>query len=266
MGILASLWACDSLSDPEKTTPSGGPTIARVTGALVGLDAPANARVTVVWRTTTGLAPGADAAIIDGRFTVELGAPPADVLAVGQPASSPPGADASIGTQTVVSGMTTGLPIREGIAGFIVYADTNANARLDLDSSGLPSDTIIGGNAELVLTHFQDGTSFDYEKLRDRTGTLPHEGYNLAWTGGSDGRRWFPLENIELELRASKLPDDVCSGLFPVGVCADNGAITGLDGGTGDPPIVGYDASASAIPDSGVVVGFDSSAGSDSGF
>ncbi|MEO6029352.1 MAG: hypothetical protein ABIR79_21010 [Candidatus Binatia bacterium] len=237
--LFSGLWACDSLSDPGKDTTPEGPT-ARVSGALSGT-VPAHTRVAVVWATKTGLGRGADVAVDNGHFTIDLGAVPADALfdpsvddssniggydpppSVGGGSGGPDqvtaSSDGGISTQTVASGTTISVPIRIGQAGFIVYVDENDNHQLDFDAHGSTTDTIIGANRDFVLTYLQNGSTVDYEKYRDRANTalsLPQEGFNLRWEGG-DGWRWWSLDQVQLEVTQTSLPSIVCSALYDDG-------------------------------------------------
>lgn len=98
--------------------------------------------------------------------------------------------------------------LKGAIAGFVVYADTNGNGKLDLQGpTASTPDQILGGNQELLLVNLKGGGTLDYEKLRDKSGILPTAGFNLAWTEG----RWLPLNVVELKLSSSaQLPTPVC--------------------------------------------------------
>ncbi|MBS2011667.1 MAG: hypothetical protein JST00_02040 [Deltaproteobacteria bacterium] len=253
-GTLAlAAFACGGISDPTR---NGTERVATVSGALTGTAVPANARVALVWRKggAGGLEVGADVAIVGGKFTMNLVAPPdsfhapleADEVSV--IGSSPPSAggaaptDPSPGSSTsgspgtgtgggapkgassskaVPGGMTlrpkdnaTGTiitqPMGAAFAGFVVYADTNGNSKLDLTGPyGDSPDTILGGNDDLILVHLQGGGQLDLEKLRDKSGILPTAGFNLAWDEG----RWLPLNLVELKLNPKEgLPNEVCGG------------------------------------------------------
>lgn len=248
MLLVTGLWACDSLSDPEKnnTTPES---TARVMGALQG-SVPTNARVAIVWQTRDGLARGADVAVVDGKFSMDLGAPPEAYLFDADDKVGPGGGegdtpdpttdglpvafDASIGTQTTANGTTTGLALRRGEAGFIVYLDENGNHELDFDENARAVETIVGAEKSLVLTFFADGTTFDYEKLGDGK-SAPHEGYNLYLVGEGNGQHWFPLDSIQLKVGEASLPISVCGRLVDArgvgGMMVDAGTHTVCNGG-----------------------------------
>ncbi|MFO0740559.1 MAG: hypothetical protein U0270_31970 [Labilithrix sp.] len=232
--IVAGVWACDSLSNPD-TNETKTETTARVRGALVG-DVPANTRVTVMWRTKQGLTRAADAPVVNGQFTLDLGAPPSGALGAEDVYTPPvqtydataqgtesPAVDASIGTQalhlrTEVTG-TTGSNLRVGYAGFIVYSDVNGNGQLDFTAPDRADEPVLGGNRELTLVYLKDASNFDLEKRRDRNGALPVNGYNVSWDGGTTGNgpRWFPFE-IQLNLLPSGLPSSVCTNAPSWGV------------------------------------------------
>jgi hypothetical protein len=99
-------------------------------------------------------------------------------------------------------------PISAAFGGFIVYSDTNGNNKLDLVGQyGDSPDTILGGNNDLILVNLKGGGQLDLEKLRDKSGILPAQGFNLAWDEG----RWLPLNLVELKLKATEgLPSEVC--------------------------------------------------------
>lgn len=239
--------ACGGISDPTKPSSTGGgeTTISTVSGALSGTDVPSNAHVALVWRvaSTGGWSVGSDAPVINGTFTMNLTAPPAEYFAnfgeessSTEPSSGSGGSAPSAGTEngpppsdpspsgaagrlpafnkglairgTGVSGTVTG-PLTAAVAGFIVYADANGNGTLDLTNpSGTTSDQILGGNRELVLGYLKGGSALDYEKQRDKTGVLPTEGFVLRW---QEGERWLPLNLVDLKLDTKqRLPRAVC--------------------------------------------------------
>lgn len=73
--LLASIaLACGEITDPTQSTEK----TATVSGALTGTSVPAGARVAVVWRNgnSGGVVVGAEAAIVNGKFTMALSAPP----------------------------------------------------------------------------------------------------------------------------------------------------------------------------------------------
>lgn len=244
-GVLAALVACGDISDPTRD----GERVATVSGALTGVQVTAGTHVAIVWRvaTTNTWEVGSDVPVVNGRFAINL-APPADSrfspaeggcgLGANNQASvpaggwnagnesgspsqpgSPAGANGSgakdfglqsqLSPRDSLSGQIT-RPLEVAVAGFVVYVDGNGNGHLDLEGSYLSSpDKIIGGSHELLLTYFRGGGTLDYEKLRDRSGILPHAGYNLGWSEG----RWLPLDAVELKLSTSvKLPSTVCGG------------------------------------------------------
>ena len=134
-----------------------------------------------------------------------------------------------------VSGGFITAPLSGAVAGFVVYVDTNGNGKLDLSGAYASStDTILGGNRELVLAYLKDGGALDYEKLRDTSGILPAQGFNLAWTAG---KRWMPLNVVQLKL-------DPKEGL-PSPVCSSSGAYSG-GGSSGSSP--GFDPVATPLP------------------
>ncbi|MDB4945623.1 MAG: hypothetical protein JWP97_5157 [Labilithrix sp.] len=241
-------FACGGISDPT----IAGEKVATVAGALTGTSVPANARVALVWRTASsttdegGYAVGDDVPVVGGHFTMSLAVPAAaffssldngTTFANGKdtPVPAPAPVPETDGTGTAggksfastitakdnASGSVITQPLTAAVAGFVVYADTNGNGKLDLSGQYASStDTILGGNRELVLTYLKDGGKLDYEKLRDRSGILPLAGFNLAWT---DNQRWLPLDEVELKL-------DGGQGL-PYPVCSNSGYYSGGGGG-----------------------------------
>lgn len=249
LGLIAAFVACGGISDPTKGSP--GERVATVSGALTGMTVPANTRVALVWRTgaTGGYAVGSDVAVVNGKFAMDLGAPPDSYLFAAEgdydglsgsgsssgAAGGPVGADAPPDDLEEASGSSSGSgkssgqsfafsnklsprdtvsghinkPLSVAVAGFVVYVDTNGNGKLDLEGEWAKStDDVIGGNKEIFLAYLRDGGALDYEKLRDRSGILPHAGYNLAWDEG----RWLPLDVVDLKIASNtKLPSPVCS-------------------------------------------------------
>jgi len=120
-----------------------------------------------------------------------------------------PSSEARVTPKGLTGGFVTG-PLSGAVAGFVAYVDANGNGKLDLNGAYASStDTILGGNRELVLTYLKDGGALDYEKLRDTSGILPAAGFNLAWTVG---KRWMPLNIVQLKLDPKQgLPAPVCS-------------------------------------------------------
>ncbi len=233
--VIASLgtavFACGGISDPTRNHE----TVATISGALTGTTVPSGAHVAVVWRKGNegGLAVGGDAPVIDGHFTLELTAPPDSYLFTppfdddddyysggsSPPDSTEPGPTPlpapspgyQLAPKTTASGSIT-QPMAMGVAGFVVYADANGNGKLDVEgSTGASPDTLLGGNEDLMLTFLKGGGTLDYEKLRDSSGILPTQGFNLGWEGKS-GIRWIPLNLVELQLdETPELPNTVCS-------------------------------------------------------
>jgi hypothetical protein len=235
--------ACGGITDPTK---GGEGRVATVSGALSGISVPANARVALVYRKVTtdavgthgSVEVGSDVAVIGGKFTMNLGIPaddyfsstdgsassgvsaappssdvlPAPAPNTGTPGSSTSGSPGAFGAsqlmpRDIVGGQIT-EPMSAAIAGFVVYADTNGNGKLDLEGDYASSpDQILGGNKELTLVYLKGGGSLDYEKMRDKSGILPTAGFDLAWSEG----RWLPLSDVELKLNANaQLPSSVC--------------------------------------------------------
>ena len=258
---LATLaFACGGIADPTR----GSERVATVSGALTGTSVPANARVALVWRTATstptdgGYAVGDDVPVVGGKFTMSLAVPPAGYFSTidgrGFDSSSPdapqtgnlpkpgplpdpapsgggssgsgklPSFGARIAPRDTVSGGITS-PLSGAVAGFVVYVDTNGNGKLDLAGTyAASSDEILGGNKELILAYLKDGGALDYEKLRDTSGILPAQGFNLAWIKG----RWLPLNVVELKLDPKQgLPSPVCSSSGS----STNGSSSGGTGG-----------------------------------
>jgi hypothetical protein len=269
--------ACGGISDPT----IGSERVATVSGALTGSAVPANARVALVYRKvatvggdrTSTVEVASDVAIVAGKFSMNLGMPAADYFSpidgdsvrettVGSappstgaeqapdPAPSAGGGSTSggggafgsnVGTRDLVGGGIT-EPMSAAIAGFVVYADSNGNGKLDLEGPYASTpDQILGGNKELMVVYLKDGGALDYEKMRDKSGILPASGFNLAWSEG----RWLPLNVVELKLSASaNLPSAVCSG-------AVGSAGSGSSGNVATPAPVGDSAGPSSGSSSG---------------
>lgn len=230
--VICGAAACGGISDPNGSGP-----VATVSGELISSEpVPANAHVAFVWRTglSGGFAVGADSAITNGAFSLNIPSPsqgylfPADQdreLAT-SPDEAPPiegstgssggsgsGGSASgggVAPQTVVRGKITG-DMSVAVGGFIIYVDKNGNGQLDIGQDGESPDEMIGGNKDIFLAFLQGGGALDYEKLRDKSGVLPQQGFNLAW---EDEERWLPLNLVELKLanRHRRLPSMICRG------------------------------------------------------
>jgi hypothetical protein len=167
------------------------------------------------------------------------------------------GAATRLAPRDLVGGSIT-EPLSAAVAGFVVYADTNGNGKLDLEGQYASSpDEILGGNAELMLVYMKGGGSLDYEKLRDKSGILPATGFNLMWSEG----RWLPLNDVELTLTpTAKLPSGVCYSSYGYATGGSTGS-----GGTPnvDPPAPSSgSASSGSLPPSGGSSGSSSSGGS----
>jgi len=238
---------------------------------------------------------GTDVAAVGGKFTMNLGVPAdeyfssTDGTSFGNvssppstgvlPAPAPEGSagGGSGGTSTsgspgafhafgaaqltprdIVSGQIT-EPLSAAVAGFVVYADTNGNGKLDLEGEYASSpDQILGGNNELMLVYLKGGGSLDYEKMRDKSGILPTAGFDLAWTEG----RWLPLTEVELKLTANaQLPSPVCQSSYGV----DNVADGTEDVPPTDPTGTNGAGTSGGTPTSSVDAGAGPSSGSSSG-
>jgi len=252
LGAIAALLACGGISDPTKgssgervATVSGA-----LTGT--SMPSNTRVALVWKVGTTGTYAVGSDVPVVDGKFTMALAAPPDSYLLAAEDdyeglssggsapvveappeatdeAPSPPpsesGSTSSSGGGGQSFAFSNGLsprdtvsgqinqPLSVAVAGFVVYVDTNGNGKLDIEGQwAKPIDDVIGGNKELFLAYLRDGGALDYEKLRDRSGILPHAGYNLAWDEG----RWLPLDVVELKISANaKLPTAVCSPSGP---------------------------------------------------
>ncbi len=297
--------ACGGISDPTKGGSEGR--VATVSGALTGVTVPSNARVALVYRKVLSTGPGSassstvvvgsDVPVIDGKFTMNLGAPADDLFTnaenasvggstppstgvdnppppvaagtgSGTSTSGSPGAFGAFGAQQltprdVVGGSIT-QPLSAAIAGFVVYADTNGNGQLDLDGQYASStDQILGGNKELVLVYLKGGGSLDYEKLRDKSGILPTPGFDLAWTQG----RWFPLTEVELKLSTNaQLPSPVCQPSYDtVSTIGDSSGTSGGSAGVSEPPTVTADGGIDPGSSSGSSTGTSGGGGGSGG-
>jgi hypothetical protein len=273
--VGVTTFACGGISDPTRhngaesvATVSGA-----LTGTAVPANARVALVYRKITTDSTGthgsVEVGSDVPVVGGAFTMNLPVPAADyfgplstsgvaatdVLA-GNSGSAPPSlretkpapapAGGSGGSafdnaaklsprDTAVGGSIT-EPMTAALAGFVVYADTNGNGKLDLEGQYASSpDQILGGNRELTLAYLKGGGALDYEKLRDKSGILPAAGFNLAWSEG----RWLPLTVVELKLDAkASLPSSVCNTYI-----SSNGSSPGGSGGTPAP-----DAPSVAVP------------------
>jgi len=262
MAFTLAAVACGGVADPIR---GGDGRVATISGALTGVAVPANARVALVYRnvTSTGsVEVGSDVPVVNGKFTMNLSAPAADYFSavdgsmsnvspstpIARPVpedapppapssggSSPSGGGGAFGAATklaprdLVGGQIT-EQMTAALAGFVVYADTNGNGKLDLEGPYASSpDQILGGNRELMLVYLKDGGSLDYEKMRDKSGVLPAAGFNLAWTEG----RWLPLNVVELKLSSNaQLPGPVCDSY----ISASGNVSSGTDVAAPDAP------------------------------
>jgi hypothetical protein len=219
---------------------------------------------------------GSDVPVVGGAFTMNLAIPAADYFGPlggtssisstdylvgsggsgGTAPSAPPAVEtkpptagtssggafgnaANVSTRDTAVGGSITEPMTAALAGFVVYADTNGNGKLDLEGQYASSpDQILGGNKELILAYLKGGGALDYEKLRDKSGILPAAGFNLAWNQG----RWLPLNVVELKLDAkASLPGSVCNSYVTVsdssssaGSAPDTATPTvSVDGGSG---------------------------------
>lgn len=239
---------------------------------------------------------GSDVPVVAGKFTMNLGVPaeeyfssidgesqttdiaPPSTRPLPEPSTSlPPSSGSStsggggafgaaaiaprLAPRDIVGGQITS-PMSAALAGFVVYADTNGNGKLDLEGQYAAStDQILGGNTELILTYLRDGGALDYEKLRDKSGILPAAGFNLMWTQG----RWLPLNVVELKLSASvRLPSAVCGSYGSSWGSSSSGSVsTGPDVPVSDSAGSSSSGSAGTLPSSGS--GSGSGGGSSSG-
>lgn len=257
---LASLLACGGISDPSRS----GENVAVIQGALTASDSadvPANAHVAIVWYDASNgkLAIGADAPVVDGKFSFKLTAPAdAYFLAVDDDGASsddavPPNTQAPAPAEDTSGGAGSATPesirpladpvggsitdsLRVAIGGFVVYADDNGNSKLDLDDDQgtyqSSPDKIVGGSTELELVYLKGGGTVDYEKLRDKTGVKPAVGFNLHVGDDQDDGLWLSANDVSLKLGAKKLPSSVCNNI------GDVLEVTPTGGGTafaGDP-------------------------------
>lgn len=288
--LAVAALACGGISDPTR---GGTENVATVSGALTGTSVPANARVALVYRKISAGSTGAvasvevgsDVAVVGGKFTMNLSVPSSDYFtAIGGHSSrtftdsedgTPPSAGSTeapatesggagafgvatkLAPRDLVGGQIT-EPITAAMAGFVVYADTNGNGKLDLEGQYASSpDQILGGNRELVLVYLKGGGTLDYEKLRDKSGILPGTGFNLSWTEG----RWFPLTVVELQLSASaQLPSQVCASSYygSGGSSGSSGSGNPISGTTPLPPVTTADAGSGSSGGTGGGSGYPS--------
>jgi hypothetical protein len=263
---FAAVYGCGSISNRDNAS------IATINGTLNGASVPAGTRVALVWagKNNTWVV-SQETAIVSGSFTIDLTTAPADDLfftpndspnvntptvSTGDTGNAPPptqvsgggsggtsSGGANIRPKDNVSGSVSGTALSAAIAAFILYVDTNGNGHLDLDAGqdATTPDQIIGGTRELSLVYLRDGSNLDYEKMRDKTSTLPSHGYNVFWSTQS---RWLTLDKVELSLKDQGMPYDVCNAGSLAGSSSfDNvsstdpmpaGGSSGTVGGTND--------------------------------
>ncbi|WP_394830296.1 hypothetical protein LVJ94_27690 [Pendulispora rubella] len=221
----AALLACGGLSDPSRQEGS-----LSLSGSLSGTALPNGAHVALVWRSgaSGNVTIAADAPVVNGQYSLTVETPPDgyfftdddDGTDAGPPPTGSSPGDLGLGTQGESVGGQVTDPLSRAVAGFLVYVDKNGDDELDAD------DTILGGDRELSLTYFRGGASLSYEKLRDKTGALPHAGFNLGWTEG-----WLQFDNADLTLSSkAELPGIVCGGGLGPRPFPDAGT---FDSGTG---------------------------------
>lgn len=223
VALLLAAIGCGSLADPNDGT------LAKVSGQLQGA-APTGARVALVWHGPAGFLVAGEAPLVNGTFTMELASPPPDSAFVtnrgpdgsdastnGSVGSDTPSANAGTSSlplklrpMTEISGGTS-KPLTAAVAGFIVYADSNGNGKLDVTTdNAVPSDAIIGAGNRILLAYLRDGSQLDLDNARDDTGVTPTRGYNLWSTSGD---RWVSLSSVDLRLDVKTLPSAVCNAV-----------------------------------------------------
>ncbi|WP_394840974.1 hypothetical protein LZC95_28350 [Pendulispora brunnea] len=197
----AALLACGGISDPSRQENT-----LSLSGALTGSDVPNGAHVALVWKSGAdgSVAVAADAPVVNGQYSLTVETPPDGYFFTDEGSIGASGHDA-VKTQSESVGGQVANPLSRAVAGFLVYVDKNGNGKLDADA-----DTVIGGDHDLSLTCFRGGASLAYEKLRDKTGAVPHPGFNLGWTGG-----WLQFDHADLTLSSNAtLPGIVCGGVL----------------------------------------------------
>ncbi|AKU99328.1 hypothetical protein AKJ09_05992 [Labilithrix luteola] len=218
--VLAAI-GCGSIADRNDGS------LAKVSGQLQG-SVPTGTRVALVWHGPPGFVVAGEAPLVNGSFTMDLSSPPPDALFVSSDGpnshdessasagnasagSAGPAGTASIPLQlrpmTEVSGGTS-KPLSAAVAGFVVYADTNGNGKLDITADrAVPADEIIGAGNRILLAYLRDGSQLDLDNARDGTGVTPTRGYNL-WS--TQGNRWVSLSSVDLRIDLKTLPSEVC--------------------------------------------------------
>jgi hypothetical protein len=245
MALTLAAAACGGISDPTRGEGRVATVSGALTGITVPANAHVALvyrRPTRTVANAASVAVGSDVPVINGKFTMNLGVPADEYFTdldatevsggrvpppstgvdtpVPEQAPSSGGSSTSGGGGAFGAGVSTRLaprdlvsggitePMSAALAGFVVYVDANGNGKLDLDGEYASSpDQILGGNKELMLAYLKGGGSLDYEKLRDKSGIIPANGFNLMWSQG----RWLPLNLVELKLTATtQLPSEVC--------------------------------------------------------
>lgn len=224
-----SLAACGSTT-AHSDSPTASPTTS-VSGALTG-DNVDGLRVALLWRAADSkVHVQGDVAIVDGKFEVPLASPSAGDM-VGVDANDPCIAQYDPGfnqTDSAVVSATTATPAAAALtlarAAFVVYRDLNGNGAFDVDPvTSVTTDTIVGGERNLLLTYYAGGSAFDYEKVGG------HAGFNLAWQGTA-----VDLAQVQLQIAtAVDFPAEVCGGV-------ESNFRSSIDA-TGGPPYRSYPA------------------------
>ncbi len=250
LGAITAAVACGGISDPTK---GSGERVATVSGALTGMTVPANTRVALVWKagSTSGYAVGSDVAVVNGKFTMDLSAPPSSYFFAAEsdydgfsgggseppmPDPTEPGAPRNDGARGSMGGGASGsstsgggqsfafsnpLSPRDAVSGQINQPLSVAVAGfvVYVDTNGNGKLDIEGPYAKSTDDVIGGNKDLLLAYLRDG-GALDYEKLRdrsgiLPQAGYNlawDEGRWLPLNAVELILSAkTRLPGAVCS-------------------------------------------------------
>src|SRR5262249_43936858 len=134
---LAGAVACGEISDPTKEQ------VSKVSGALTGTNVPANAHVALVWRLAAGgYEVGADVAVVNGAFSIDLTTPPDAYFAPIEEETSLDGLSSGSTPSSGPSSSDTGnIPVPTSVADASVPSVDASTAAADAGRAEVDSGT-----------------------------------------------------------------------------------------------------------------------------